>query len=149
MTRKFDTLSGCSPPSGACDFLYNTDQAGGCSLCGEAKRWGIPIMKDPANPAGQVRPTQHAPTQFESVGHWPLCCVRRTQAQCDNSTHGVPHGICARSCCAHCLNDKGCVQAALRGDQCWLTRNDPAKPMGKRVPSTGPGGGHAIIVPKR
>ena len=38
-------------------------QAGGCSLCGAAKRWGIPIMKDPANPAGQ--------------------------AQCDNSTKGL------------------------------------------------------------
>jgi hypothetical protein len=37
---------GVLPPSDSCDFHYNTDQAGGCALCGEAKRWGIPIMKD-------------------------------------------------------------------------------------------------------
>ena len=52
------------PPSDSCEFHYNTDQAGGCAKCGKAKRWGIPIMKDPANPAGQ--------------------------AQCDNSTRETP-----------------------------------------------------------
>ena len=55
---------GVLPPSDSCEFHYNTDQAGGCAKCGKAKRWGIPIMKDPANPAGQ--------------------------AQCDNSTRETP-----------------------------------------------------------
>ena len=58
---------------------------------------------------------------------------------------GVSHGICARSCCAHCLKDEGCLQASLRGDQCWLTHADPTKPMGKRVTSKG----LTLIVPKR
>ena len=69
------------------------------------------------------------------------------QAQCDNSTHGVPHGICARSCCAHCLKDKDCVHASLRGDQCWLIHADPTKPFGKRV--TNPTSPLVLIVPKR
>eukprot|EP01045_Picozoa_sp_COSAG04_P045914 COSAG04_NODE_16350_length_502_cov_0.774194_2_plen_87_part_00 len=59
---------GVLPPSDSCEFHYNTDQAGGCAKCGKAKRWGIPIMKDPANPAGQ--------------------------AQCDNSTRETSPQAC-------------------------------------------------------
>ena len=112
---------GVLPPSDKCDFLYHTDQAGGCNLCGHATRWGIPIMKDPANPPGQ--------------------------AQCDNSTAGVPGGFCARSCCAHCLADVDCVHASLQGDACWLIHSDPTKPFKARVNSTM--GRNTLIVPHR
>ena len=62
---------GVLPPSDSCEFHYNTDQAGGCAKCGKAKRWGIPIMKDPANPAGQAQcdnSTRETPLQQLSLG---------------------------------------------------------------------------------
>ena len=65
-------------------------------------------------------------------------------AQCDNSTSVMTGGICAQSCCAHCLKDPACAHANLRGDQCWLMHADPTKPFGKRVNSTG----LVLIVPQ-